>query len=130
MRLSLKLGALCAAAAALPLIIVSLVVFSQISSHWRGQFLNQLKRDARAAQAIYEIRMVEMRGAAQRLADEIAIRGLIASEAADHGNASWSKLQDMLPRAQDDLFLDFLIITDAQGKVVARHNDRPTPGET
>jgi hypothetical protein len=130
MRLSLKLGALCAAAAAFPLIIASLVVFSQISSHWRGQSLDQLKGDARAASAIYEKRMVEMRGAAQRLADEIAIQGLMGSDSADHNNSSWSKLQDMLPKAQNDLFLDFLIITDAQGRVMARHNDRPAPGET
>src|ERR1700730_18180389 len=47
MRLSFKLGALCAAAAFVPVILIFTIVSSQVSSHARGQALEQLRSDAR-----------------------------------------------------------------------------------
>ena len=36
----------------------------------------------------------------------------------------------MLPRAQNESALDFVVVTDPLGRVLARQNDRPVPGET
>jgi methyl-accepting chemotaxis protein len=36
----------------------------------------------------------------------------------------------MLPRALQDYGLDFAIVADTQGRVIARHNDLPTPTES
>src|SRR5205085_11544650 len=43
---------------------------------------------------------------------------------------AWARLQDMLPRAQNEFNLDFLIVADTTGRVIARHNDKPQAGET
>src|SRR5262245_39549540 len=37
---------------------------------------------------------------------------------------------DLLPRAQNDYSLEFLLVADPSGLVIARHNDRPRPGES
>jgi HAMP domain-containing protein len=131
MRLSEKLGAICAAAALIPLIIASLIVLPQISAYSRHQAIENLQGDARAAAGLFDKRLVELRGAAQKLADDIFNRALVGGEQPG-GNAppAWARLQDMLPRAQNDYGLDFVIIADAQGHIIARHNDRPAPGET
>jgi len=131
MRLSLKLGVLCAAAALLPLFIASLILVLQVSSSARAEALDRLQGNARTAGGFYEKRLVELRAAASQLADTIASRALI-SDASDKsgGAAALARLQDLLPRAQNDYFLDFVIVTDNQGRVIARHNDRPAPGET
>lgn len=131
MRLSLKLGALCAAIAFLPVFIILLVVSAEVSSHARGQAIEQLRCDARSAASICDKRLVEMRAAAQALADDIANRALVNSDSLDRNKpAAWARLQDMLPRAQTEASLDFVIVTDPLGRVIARHNDRPEPGET
>lgn len=131
MRLSLKLGALCAAAALIPLVIVSLFILSQVSTHSRRQALDQLLSDARVATALCDRRLIELRAAAQALADEIANRALVSSDSLDRDNpAAWARLQDLLPRAQNEASLDFVIVTDPLGRVIARHNDKPLPGET
>jgi HAMP domain-containing protein len=131
MRLSLKLGALCAAAAFIPLFIISLLILSEVSAHARQQALEHLRSDARAAASLCDKRQIELRAMAQSLADEIANRALVSSDNLDHGNpASWARLQDLLPRAQIEASLDFVIVTDPLGRVIARHNDRPAPGET
>ena len=131
MRLSLKLGALCAAAAIIPLLIVSLLLRSQGSAESRRRSLEQLRSDARAAASLCEKRLIELRAAAQGLADEIANRALVSGEDSDRDNpAAWARLQDLLPRAQNEASLDFIIVTDPLGRVIARHNDKPQPGET
>lgn len=131
MRLSLKIGALCAAAAFLPLFIISLIILSEVSAHARQNALEQLRSDARAAASLVDKRLIETRGAAQALADEIANRALVNSDSLDRNNpAAWARLQDLLPRAQNENSLDFVIVTDPLGRVIARQNDRPAPGET
>ncbi|PYT08346.1 MAG: hypothetical protein DMF60_04935 [Acidobacteria bacterium] len=131
MRLSLKLGALCATAAFLPLFIISLIILSQASAQTRRHALEQLRSEARAAGALAEKRLIEIRAAAQALADEIANRALVSSDNLDRNNpAAWARLQDLLPRAQNENSLDFVIVTDPLGRVIARQNDRPAPGET
>ena len=131
MRLSLKLGALCAAAAFLPLFIISLIILSEVSAYARRHALEQLRSDARAAGSLADKRLIEMRATAQALADEIANRALVSSDNLDRNNpAAWARLQDLLPRAQNENSLDFVIVTDPLGRVIARQNDRPQPGET
>jgi HAMP domain-containing protein len=131
MRLSLKLGALCAAAAFIPLFIISLLILSEVSAHARQQALEHLRSDARVAASLCDKRLIELRAMAQSLADEIANRALVSSDNLDHSNpASWARLQDLLPRAQIEASLDFVIVADSLGRVIARHNDRPAPGET
>jgi hypothetical protein len=131
MRLSLKLGALCAAAAIIPLLIVSLLLRYQGSTESRRRSLEQLRSDGRAAASLCEKRLVELRAAAQGLADEIANRALVSTEDSDRDNpVAWARLQDLLPRAQNEASLDFIIVTDPLGRVIARHNDKPQPGET
>ena len=131
MRLSLKLGALCAAAAFVPLFLIFIIVTSQVSSHARGQALEHLRSDARAAGSLCEKRLVEMRAAAQAFADEIANRALVSGDSLDRNNpGAWARLQDLLPRAQNEWSLDFVVVTDPLGRVIARQNDRPAPGET
>jgi HAMP domain-containing protein len=131
MRLSLKLGALCAAAAFIPLFIISLLILAQVSAHSRQQALDQLRSDARVAASLCDKRLIELRAAAQAFADEIANRALVSSDNLDRNNsAAWARLQDLLPRAQNEASLDFVIVTDPLGRVIARHNDKPQPGET
>ena len=68
---------------------------------------------------------------AQRLADDIANRALPSSEKEDRdGSATFARLQDMLPGALNEHSLDFVVVTDPQGRVVARHSGRPAPNET
>ncbi len=132
MRLSEKLGALCAGAAILPLLVAALVVLSQLSTHARRQADESLQRDARAAAAIADKRLSELRAAAQRLADDIANRALVNPDGAKSNPATTTqaRIQDLLPRALQEYGLDFAIVADAQGRVIARHNDLPAPTET
>src|SRR2546422_892622 len=83
MPLSLKLAALCAAAALIPIFILSLIVLSEVSTHAHEQALEQLRSDARAAAALCEKRQIEMRAAAQALAEDIANRALVSSDNLD-----------------------------------------------
>jgi HAMP domain-containing protein len=130
--LSEKLGALCAGAAILPLLVASLVVLSQLSSHARRQANEDLQRDARSAAAIYDKRLSELRWAAGRLADDIVNRAFVRSDSAASTSATMTlpRLQDMLERAQQEYGLDFAIVADAQGAIIARHNNRPASAET
>jgi len=131
MRLSLKLAALCAAAAFLPLFIVMIVAGSKVSSDARERALEQLRGDARAAYSLYEKRLIELRASAQMLAVEIASRALVSTDNLDRNSpAALARLQDMLPRAQSDASLDVVLVTDPLGRVIARQNDRPNQGET
>ena len=135
MRLSEKLGALCAAAAILPLLVASFVVLSQLSAHTGRQASESMQRDARTAGAILEKRLSELRAAAGRLADDIANRALVSSDSTGGANAAaaagaLARLQDMLPRAQQDYLLDLIIVADPQGRVIARHNDKPAAAES
>ncbi|HSO74101.1 MAG TPA: hypothetical protein VLU47_04625 [Blastocatellia bacterium] len=131
MRLSIKLGALCAAAGVLPLIIASAIILPGISSNAHERAAEQLRIEGRAAAALYDKRLTELLAAAVRLADEIANRALANPESSDRpGATSGARVQDLFPRAQQDYFLDFVIVTDPLGRVLARHNDRPAPDET
>lgn len=131
MRLSVKLGAVSAAAALLPPLLAWAVVLYTVSSDWRESARERLRSGARVAASIYQKRQVEMRVASERLAGEIAGRAAVSSESAERDSgAALARLQDLLPRAQHDLSLDFIIVTDPQGRVIARHNNRPGPGET
>ncbi len=131
MRLSIKLGALCAVAAILPLIIASAIILPGISSNAHEKAAEQLRIEARVATALYDKRLTELLAAAVRLADEIANRALANPESSDRTTAaSGARVQDLFPRAQQDYFLDFVIVTDPLGRVLARHNDRPAEGET
>src|SRR5689334_23743840 len=120
MRLSVKLAALCAAAAILPLLVALLVVLSQFSSHARRQASESMQREARAAAAIADKRMSELRSAAQRLADDIANRALTNADAAKGAQAATpqARIQDMLPGALQDYGLDFVIVANTQGRVI------------
>ena len=80
MRLSLKLGAMCAASAFIPLVIISLLILSQVSAHSRRQALEQLRSDARVAATLCDKRLIELRASAQSLADEIANRALVSND--------------------------------------------------
>jgi len=131
MRLSLKLGSLCAALAFLSLSIISLIILLKVSAHSRGQALEQLRSDARVAAALCDKRVIELRSAAQALADEISNHALVSNDNLDRDNpAAFARLQDLLPRVQNEASLDFVIVTDPLGRVIARHNDKPLPGET
>jgi HAMP domain-containing protein len=130
MRLSLKLGALLAAAAFFPLVIISILILSQVSTHSRQQVLEQLRSDARVAASLSERRLSELRAAAQAFADEVENHALVSSDALGDNPSAWARLQDLLPRVQNEASLDFVIVTDPLGRVIARHNDRPLPGET
>ena len=90
-----------------------------------------MQTEARAAAALYDKRLTEMLGAAARLADEIASRALVSPDSTERAATSpGARVQDLFPRAQQDYFLDFVIVADPQGHVLARHNDRPAAGET
>ena len=131
MRLSLKLGALCAAAAFIPLFIISLLIRSEVSADARRRAMEHLRSDARMGASLYDKRVIELRATAQALADEIANRALVSSDKVDRNDpAAWARLQDLLPRAQSEASLDLVIVTDPLGRVIARHNDRPSAGET
>ncbi|HEX8088596.1 MAG TPA: hypothetical protein VF762_07060, partial [Blastocatellia bacterium] len=99
MKLSLKLGALCAAVILPPLLIISALVLSNISSYSRKKTLDNLRGNARAAASLYEKRLAEMRAAAQQLADEIANRALVSGDTSGQANnGAWGRLQNMLAR--------------------------------
>ncbi|MBI3653365.1 MAG: HAMP domain-containing protein [Acidobacteria bacterium] len=131
MKLSEKLAALCALVAAVPLMIAALIAFSALAANARQQALEQLRKDSRAVASLYDKRLDTMRVAAQQIAVDISNKALVSSEAADgSSNTAWARLQDMLPRAQNEFNLDFLIVADPTGRVIARHNDKPAAGET
>ena len=130
MRLSLKLGALCAATAFFPLVIISILILPQVATHSRQQALEQLRSDARVAASLSEKRLSELRAAALAFADEVANHALVSSDAHGDNPGAWARLQDLLPRIQNEASLDFVIVTDPLGRVIARHNERPLPGET
>src|ERR1044072_5953982 len=116
MRLSEKLGAVCAAAVLVPLFLTSLIVLPLVYCYLRRQAIENIQNNARAAAGLYEKRLVELRGAAQKLADDIFNRALVGGKQTG-GNTppAWARLQDMLPRAQNDYGLDSVIVADARG---------------
>jgi hypothetical protein len=131
MRLSLKLAALCALAAFIPLFIVSLLLISEASSRTRSRAFEHLRSDARAVASLCDKRLIELRDAAQTLSDQVANRALVSADNLDRNNAAaLARLQDELSRAQREASLDFVIVADPVGRVIARHNDRPATGET
>ena len=131
MRLSLKLAVLCALAAFAPLFIVSLLVISEASSRTRSQAYEHLRTDARVVTSLCDKRLIELRTVAQTLADEVANRALVSADNLDRNSAAaLARLQDQLSQTQREASLDFVIVGDPVGRVIARHNDRPATGET
>ena len=136
MRLRIKLGVICALAAAAPLAAISFLIMREASATARSGRIEKLEAEARAAESIYRKRLIEMRSAAQGLAVDIAAKSLV--EPAESGRAGSAglahprlqALQDMLAKARDELSLDLLIVTDPGGQVIARQNDAPQPGQT
>jgi HAMP domain-containing protein len=108
----------------------------QASATARNGRIEKLEAEARAAESIYEKRLIEMRSAAQGLAVDIAAKSLVEppepvrSGSVGSVGSARARLQDLLARARDELSLDFLIVTDPGGQVIARHNDSPQAGET
>jgi len=132
MRLRIKLASVCALTAILPLIGISVLIVRRAAAAARTAGVQKLESEARAAESIYEKRLIEMRSAAQGLADEIAAKSLL--DAVDSGRNTSSgparaRLQDLLTRSKDELSLDFLVVADPRGQVIARHNDSPKQGE-
>src|SRR5262244_561075 len=133
MRLKIKLAAICAVTAALPLVAISILIARQAAAAARNGRMEKLQAESRAAESVYEKRLIEMHSAAQGLADEIAARSLLEPAESGRNTASGAaraRLQDFLATSRDALSLDFLIVSEADGRVVARHNDLPKPGET
>jgi HAMP domain-containing protein len=112
------------------MIAVTLAVYHQVSSVSAARARQTLEAYSRAARSIYEKRSAELLTAAHRVADEVIERAIVGGANERDPAAAWARLQDMLPRAQNEMGLDFLLITDATGRVVARHNDRPSPTES
>ncbi|MEW6207710.1 MAG: cache domain-containing protein [Acidobacteriota bacterium] len=129
--MSEKLGALCAAVVLLPMIVASVVVVMKVSTLWQDQASVQLQSDARMAAGLYEKRLAELRSAAQKLALDLAAKLVISSDDPESNrSAARAQIQDLLPSAQRELSLDFIIVADPAGRVMVRHNDQPAPGET
>lgn len=128
MRLSLKLSALCAAAAMVPLIAASVAIIRRVPSETSGYPAAQLRSEARAATGLYDKRLEQLRLTAQHLATEIAFK--IPGALETSSVRMLGSLQDLLGGARDELSLDFLIVADSTGRVIARHNDRPSDGES
>lgn len=129
MRLSVKLGVLCAAAAVAPLVIASIAVVPRLPSRKPDYPIERLQSNARTALSLYEKRLEQMRLAAQHLANEMSIK-ILGGASSESETTRLARTQDLLTRARDELALDFLIVTDKTGQVIARHNDRPAPGES
>src|SRR5262249_61849828 len=125
MRLRIKLGVICAVAATVPLIALSILIVRQSAAAARSGKVDKLEAEAQAAESVYEKRLIEMRSAAQGLADEIAVKLLLEQGTSGRSAGPPRALQDFLARARDELSLDFLIVADASGQVIARHNDAP-----
>jgi hypothetical protein len=133
MKLSQKLGLLCASAAAIPLVVAAAILAAGLSSRARGQAMESLRSDSRAAAGIFEKRLEQMKEAALTLATDISIRGPVAlpeGGAAGADASTRARLQDLLVKARDEMSLDFVIVADTAGKVIARNNDVPAAGET
>ncbi len=131
MRLSEKLGALCASVVLLPMIVASVVVVMKVSALWQDQASVRLQSNARMAAGLYEKRLAELRSAAQKLALDLATKLVISSDDPESNrSAARAQIQDLLPSAQRELSLDFIIIADSGGRVMVRHNDQPAPNET
>ncbi len=131
MRLSEKLGALCASVVLLPMIVASVLVVMKVSSLWQDQASVRLQSNARTAASLYEKRLAELRSVAQKLALDLATKLIISSDDPESNRvAARAQIQDALPAAQREFSLDFIIIADSGGRVIVRHNDQPAPNET
>jgi hypothetical protein len=132
MRLSLKLGALCAAVAMVPLLVASVIVVLQVSASARNEMLGQLRGSARAASGLYEKRTIELSYTVEQLSGIIAARGLVGPEAPEKPGSPtrWAQLHDLISDAKNLYFLDFVVVADARGRVSARHSGRPSPDES
>ncbi len=131
MRLSEKLAGLCAAAAFLPFLIGSIAVLNLFTNRSDERARDLVQSSAKAAESIYQKRLDQMRSAVQRLSAEIANKAVVSGSGDERERGiAWRRLQDLLVQAQNEMSLDFLLVTDHQGAVLVRHNDRPEAGET
>jgi HAMP domain-containing protein len=131
MKLSQKFGALSALSAAIPSFLILAIALYTLSSSANQRVTEQLKQDSRVALGLYEKRLDGLRAVATQLAVDVANKALVSSDnQATDAQQAWARLQDLLPRAQNDFNLDFVIVADPTGRVIARHNERPSAGET
>src|SRR2546423_1212311 len=98
MSLSHKLVALCALSAALPFLLLSLIVLNTGVSESRAANLDGLRADARLVAGLYEKRLEAVRAAAQQFAVDVANKALVSSDnQRTEAGAAMARLQDMLP---------------------------------
>jgi HAMP domain-containing protein len=113
------------------MIAASVAVVMKVSTLWQDQASLRLQSDARMAAGLYEKRLTELRSAAQKLALDLAAKLVISSDDPESNRAAArAQIQDLLPSAQRELSLDFIILADPTGRVMVRHNDQPAQGET
>ena len=130
MRLSVKLAIICSTAVAIPLLAASIFLANQITSRFTEKSIQRLKSQNKAAMSIYDKRLSEIQLAAAGLADDIGGRLLLGVDGQISGDQqARAKLQDLLSTERDALALDFIIVADSAGRVLARQNDTPGPGE-
>jgi hypothetical protein len=130
MGLRLKLAVVCSVAVVIPLLMGAIFIFRQVSSRLREQSIQRLQAQSSAAMSLYDKRLAQMQSAAETLADEIGGKSLLGTDgSAAAQTQSRAKLQDLLSGERDRLSLDFLIVSDPVGLVIARHNDSPSDRE-
>jgi HAMP domain-containing protein len=131
MRLSEKLGALCATVVLVPMIVASIIVVMKVSSVLQDRAAAQFRTNSRTALELYEKRLAELRSVAQKLASDFAGKIIVSSEDPESNRAAArAQIQDLLPSVQKDFSLDFVVVADSTGRVIIRHNDQPAPNET
>ena len=130
MGLRLKLAIVCSLAVVIPLLMVSIFISRQVSSRLREKSIQRLQAQGNAALSLYDKRLAQIQSAAETLADEIGGKSLLGTDGSSAAQTqSRAKLQDLLSGERDRLSLDFLIVGDPGGQVIARQNDSPGPGE-
>ncbi|HEY6328917.1 MAG TPA: hypothetical protein VI756_06235, partial [Blastocatellia bacterium] len=136
MPLRLKLAIICCASVAIPLLLASVFLINLVNSLLREKSIQRLRTQDNGAFSLYQKRTAQLGSAAEMLADEIGAKGWIPGTPAPPGDnqvnieaGSRARLQDLLSTERDRLSLDFLIVADPSGRVLARQNDSPAAGE-
>ena len=80
MRLKVKSALLGAAAAVIPVAILSLILLPPLSTAWRDEAARRRQESLRAAVAILDKRLVDLKSASQRLAEGLGNRCLVLDE--------------------------------------------------
>lgn len=131
----------------IPLSLSALAIIYQVKSSVEDTAKKSIEKDARLAEKVYKGRQQVIKEIAQNLAQAIAAEHLIESAqsptnatSADEDKSKAAKtaqqsqvrginrMKDLLARRVGDV--DFLIVTDINGRVLLRHNGQPTGDET